>query len=559
MILFRHFKRYRHILLTLARHGLGWLMIKMGLVRFVRFYWRMLGRKKEEGYSAPAHLRMAFEELGVTFIKMAQILSTRPDLISPAYADELALLLDEVPPLPFEEIRKVLDEELERPFEEVFPEFEKTPVASASIGQVYRATMVNGRKVVVKIQRPNIRQRISEDMDILRDFVDTITKRTELGETYDLMGFLSEFSFYLTNELDYIREGQNADQFRAQFQEEPRIYIPKIYWEYTTARVLVMEEIRGIKVNRLDDAENANLLDRKAIAEAAVDITFQEIFKHGYFHADPHPGNFVIRDDQTLGLMDFGMVGYLDNRKKEAFIRFIYQMVKGETEEMLDAMWDLGMAGKFSNRPALKRDMNHLLQRFKGRSMGEIAAGEFLRELMGIAYRHQVYFPPDLALLLKVLMMSEGLGAMIDPEFNFFGFAGPYLKNLYRDLFSPENLAKKAQEDVVHLLQLANGLPKRLSHLLQRLELGDIQFTARHAGLERDVEQVYSAVDRLTISILLTLFLIALGIYILAGHFMGFGFFLVHILLALFVISGFVTLRILYNILRQKKFRIRRR
>ncbi len=529
-------------------------MVKLGLGSFIPFNWGFLGRSgKRERYSAPEHLRIAFEELGPTFIKLAQILSTRPDIISPEYAEEFSRLLDRVPALPFDEIRPVLEEELSAPHNKLFRAFDTKPLASASIGQVYRAELQNGQRVVVKIQKPGVQEQISEDLEILKEMIGVISRRTEFGRTYDLEGFLAEFSFSLNNELNYVREGQNADRFGKMFSEDSHVFIPRVYWDFTTKKILVMEEVRGNKVNELGEATDPESMDRNRLAHTAVETTFREIFEYGFFHADPHAGNFVIMGPDTLGLMDFGLVGYLDEKDKEFFLRFVYEMVNGNTEEMMDAMWDLGMTGKFAARPALKRDLNHFLYRFRGSSLGDIAAGDMLRDLMSIAYRHQVHFPSNLALLLKVLTMSEGLGAMLDPHFSFFEFAGPYLKKMYVRSFSPENLARKLEENTQHLLQLANGLPKRTSHLLQRLETGDLHFTMQHLGLEKNAERIYSAINRLTVSILLTLFLIAFGIYILAGHFMGFHHTLVHLLLVSFIISGVVTIRIFYNMWRQRR------
>ena len=558
MLRFRYTRRYRKIIFTLMRHGLGWLVVRLGLGAIVPYHWGILGHpRRRERYSAPEHLRMAFEELGPTFIKLAQILSTRPDLVSPAYADEFARLQDHVPPLPFEEIRTVLDSELGRPYRDVFSDFDPVPIASASIGQVYRAKLSNSRRVVVKIQKPGAAESIAQDLDILKDVVRRMRRHTDLGERYDLDGLLDEFAFFLVNELDYVREGQNADRFRLMFKGDPRIVIPSIYWDYSSSRVLVMDEIQGTKLNALDRSKDFLDMDRRTLATAAVHASFKEIFEHGFFHADPHPGNFIIMDGERLGLIDFGLVGYLDRKTRESFLRFTYEMVRGDAEEMMDALWDLGVSGQFAGRAALKRDLSHLLFRFQESSLGDIATGDLVREIMAIAYRHELQLPPDLAILFKVLAMNEGLGAMLDPEFKLFEFAEPYLKTEYRKLFSPQSLIPELEQDAVHLFHLGRGLPQRVSRLLRRVELGDIEITIRHEGLEESTGEIAGAVNRLTMSILLTLFLIATGIYILAGHFMGFDYLMVNILLVMVIATVLIAARLLYRMWRQDKRRKR--
>lgn len=551
---FRYTRRYREIATTLMRHGFGWVVVKTGLSALVPFHWGLLGHpRRKERYSGPEHLRMAFEELGPTFIKMAQILSTRPDLISPAYASEFARLTDRVPPRSFKEMRSVLDSELQIPYRQVFPLFDSTPIACASIGQVYRAELSNGKKVVVKIQKPGVAELIDQDLRILKKAARRMRNHGDLRERYDLSGLLDEFAFFLLNELDYVQEAQNADRFRLMFKEDPRIFVPAIYWKYTSSKTLVMDEIQGIKANELNACQNCAELDRRYLATAAMEATFKEMFEHGFFHADPHPGNFLIMDGgQKLGLIDFGQVGSLDKQYRESFLRFTYEMVMGDAEEMMDALWDLGITGKFANRPALKRDLNHLIFRFRESSFKEIAAGDLVREIMAIAYRHQLYFPPDLALLFKVLAMSEGLGAMLDPEFRLFESAMPYLESEYRKLFSPQNIVHEIEKNSIHLLHLSRGLPQRISHLLRRIELGDIEISIRHEGLDKSAEKITGAVNRLTVSILLTLFLIAIGIYILAGHFMGFDYYMVNVHLILIILATLAAIRVFYKIWRQK-------
>jgi ubiquinone biosynthesis protein len=555
MVLLRHARRYREIISVLIRHGSGWLLVELGFGMLLPFHWGLLGHpRREDPYSGPEHLRMAFEELGPTFIKLAQILSTRPDLVSPVYAREFAKLQDRVPARSFAEIEPVLASELEVPYRQAFPEFDPAPIASASIGQVYRARLADGKPVVVKIRKPGIADVIAEDKAILRDIVRRIIRRRPWLRRYDIKGMLDQFFFVLDNELDYVHEGQNADRFRKMFEGDPHIFVPTIYWEYSTARVLVMDEVIGIKVDELEHRAVNGRTDRQHLAKIAVDMTFKQIFEYGYFHADPHPGNFVITRDDSLGIMDFGMFGYLDNRYREAFLVFTYEFIRGNTEGMMDALWNLGVTGTQAQRPMLRRDLDHLLFKFRETSLAEIAAGDMLSELMAIAYRHQLSFPPDLANLFKVLGMLEGVGSMIDPDLRFFDYSEKYFKNMYKNMFSPENIVQQLSDNLIDLYKLGNKLPRRLSRLLQRVEFGDIGIEFNNPGLENDIRKLYKAVDRIALSVMLSLFLIAAGIFVLVGHFVGYDSFIVRFLFFSMVAAGLVTLVVLVSVWRQQRF-----
>lgn len=497
---------------------------------------------------------MAFEELGPTFIKLAQILSTRPDLVSPAYAREFAKLQDRVPARPFEEMEPVLTSALAVPYRQAFPEFDPAPIASASIGQVYRAKLADGKPVVVKIRKPGITRAVAEDKAILRDAVRRISRRKAWIKHYDIDGLLDEFFFVLNNELDYVHEGQNADRFRKMFEGDPSIFVPTVYWKYSSAKVLVMDEIVGIKVDELDRLPAGEGPDRQRLARIAVDMTFKQIFEYGFFHADPHPGNFVITGNDSLGIMDFGMFGYLDHRYREAFLVFTYEFIRGNTEGMMDALWNLGVTGTQSQRPTLRRELDHLLFRFRETSLGEIAAGDMLTELMAIAHRHQLSFPPDLAILFKVLGILEGVGSMIDPNLRLFDYSESYFKTRYKEIFSPENIVKRLGDNLFDLYKLGNKLPRRLSRLLQRAELGDLGVEFHNPQLENDIQKLYKAVDRIALSVMLSLFLIATGIFVLVGHFVGYDLYIVRLLLFFIIFTGLITFIVLISVWRQQRF-----
>ncbi len=504
-------RRLRQITSTLARHGFGWLVVRLGLQRFVPFQRGWLGHARRDApYTRAEHLRLALEELGATFIKLGQVLSTRPDLVPPDYVAEFTRLQDAAPPVPYESIAGVIARELGAPPDRIFDEFARAPLASASIGQVHPAVL-GGREVVVKVQRPGVEGLVERDLEILLDLARLAAERTELGQRYDLVGLVEEFAGTLREELDYTREGRNADRFRALFADEPALYVPEVFWSHTTRRVLVMERLAGIKIGDVDALEAAGI-DRRAVAERAVAIMLQEVFVHGFYHADPHPGNFFVLDDGRIGLMDFGMVGRLDESTRAVLLRVAVAVARRDPDRLVDALLAAGMAGAATARDALKRDLGHLLNRYMDRPIKDIAARSFVHEVLAMARRHRLQIPTELVQLAKVIAMSEGLGARLDPEFRLFEFAAPYFQRFWLQGRSPVALGRKLAADVLDAIDLSSGLPRRAERLLTQLEHGGLQTTAHLQGLEPALRELARIGNRLSLSILTAALIIAAGL-----------------------------------------------
>jgi len=350
----RHLQRYRHILTVFTRHGFGFALSHFPAEPL---WLRDLHPVPErERASLPAHFRQALEELGPAFVKLGQMLSTRPDLLPPDYIAELSRLQDRVKPRPWEEMRPVLEASLEAPLSEVFGEITIEPLASASLAQVYAAKLRTRQKVVIKVQRPNIRPNIRTDLEILHDLARYAQEHTPLGQVYDLVEIAEDFAHTLHNELDYTIEGRNADRFRRNFAGEEAVHIPWVYWEYTTERVLVLEYIEGIKINDIEAIDAAGY-DRGKIANNAARMIVQEVLQDGYFHADPHPGNFVVMKDEVIGAMDFGIVGYLSHTDRVNLIRLSNVAVQEDAKGVTDALIHIGAAPPDVDRDSLTRDI----------------------------------------------------------------------------------------------------------------------------------------------------------------------------------------------------------
>ncbi|HEX7973644.1 MAG TPA: AarF/UbiB family protein, partial [Anaerolineales bacterium] len=330
--------------MTLARHGLGWLVVQIGLGGLVPFQRGLLGHPpREEPYAKPEHIRMAFEELGATFIKLGQALSTRPDLLPDDYIDQLSRLQDAAPPVPHEQICKIVQDEFGQGPESLFVEFDPHPLASASIGQVHAAVLPTGQKVIVKVQRPGVAEKIKRDLEVLISIASWADANTAFGRQYNLTALVEEFAYTLQNELDYRREAHNADRFRRSFTGDEGVYIPKVFWEFTTDRILTLERVEGIKISEVEKLDGAGI-NRRKLAENAVRLMLREVFEFCFFHADPHPGNFFVRPDGSIALIDFGMVGSLDEPLQRTLLRIGLAVTRQDSGRLADEFYALGVA-----------------------------------------------------------------------------------------------------------------------------------------------------------------------------------------------------------------------
>ncbi len=546
----RHLKRYREIIQVLAKHGFGGLIDRLGLASYLSLPRRLLRRwPAAPPLTAPEHMRLALEELGPTFIKFGQIVSTRPDLIPPDYLRELAKLQDMVPPAPWELVEEQLEKELGAPIEEVFESFDAEPIAAASLAQVHEATLPGGEEVVVKVQRPGIEEMINIDLDILFDLARLIQERTPLGETYDLVETVDEFAFTLRGELDYRREGRNADRFRRNFANEPALHIPKVYWDYTTRRVLVLERLSGIKIDDVEALDAAGF-DRHRIALNAARIIAKEVLEDGFFHADPHPGNFFVMEGETIGAMDFGMVGYLSRRDREDLIRLYMAAVQLDAEKVVDQMIRMGATGRDVDRTGLERDIERLLNKYYGLPLKEIRIREVVDEVMSTAFRHRLRLPPQFWLLGKTLGMMEGVGMRLDPAFDFFSFSKPLVERFLRQTTSPQALGRRLAQGVSDWGEMIFLFPRQAQRILDRMERGELQFILSLREIKGAFVEMDRIANRLALSVLVAAFIISLALLMPSGLAGGWRDWRFWLMIPGFIAASILGLWLLFSILR---------
>lgn len=509
--------RSRQIVAVLTRHGLGWLLARLEEGGSPSTRSGMLNVFKHATPRQAAEFVAALVELGPTFIKMGQALSARSDLLPQAYIDELSRLQDTIPPLPFEQMVTVLVEELGDTPENLFAELDPQPVASASIGQVYNAVLHSGQKVVIKIVRPQALETFERDLEILTDIAEWASQHTTLGQMYDLRALVDEFAYTVRNEFDYLREGYNADVFRRNFYGDLRVYIPRVYWERTTRRVITMERVGGIKISDLEGLDRARI-NRRLVAENLMHFALRQVFEFGFYHADPHPGNFFVQPDGSLAVMDFGMVGRLTSQTKRTFLGIAVSIQRTDTEILVDEMLAAGIYTRGVERRGLVRDLDRLFDRFSSGAISELTGMQIFREIMQMALRHNLQLPSELVAMTRAITIAEGTGVMLYPGFQLFRFAGPYVQRFWTDQRSPETIIPRVGQAAIDSLELGLELPRRLSRLLELLERGQMEVNINMQPLREVMGQMQKMTNRLALSMLLTGVIVALALILVVYH-----------------------------------------
>ncbi len=525
-------ERYRQIVEILTRHGLGFLFGALtheghdvptsgrGAAAKVSRAPAASASRSRKHIGGPGHLRLALQELGPAFVKLGQILSTRGDLLPQEYLDELALLQDSLPPIPGADVRATLAQELDRPLEEAFATFDMTPLASASIGQAHAATLPDGTEVVVKLRRPHVVEQVETDLQILLDLALRAGQHWKAARDYDLLAIAQEFAQTLRHELDYMHEAQNIERIADNFEGEPDIHIPRVYWETTTSRMLTLERIYGVKFTDTEAIE-AQGLDRSKIAHRAARLLLTMMLDHGFFHADPHPGNVLIERDGRIGLIDFGMAGEVDDATRNLLLQLMIGIARQDASRLTDVVLELSLTRASVDRHALRRDLQRLLLRYAGRSLNDMKFGTMLAEMLDVIRWHHLRLPPDLALLVKTLGMGEGLAARLDPSFNLMEVYLPLAKELLRRQFDLTRWLQQVVFTAIDTAQMGLELPQQLRRVLGDIERGGFEVTIEPASYAPLVARLDALVDRLILALISVCLLITAGILAGAAHASG--------------------------------------
>jgi ubiquinone biosynthesis protein len=549
----RSLGRLSEIAQVMVRHGFGYFLEAHKLTDLLP------GRSAEARLSAAAeeagasqrgrHLRELLDELGPTFVKFGQLLSTRPDVVPPDIIAELRGLQDDVRPFPFEHAERVIEEDLGNSIERLFLDFEREPVAAASIGQVHRAVLPNGKRVAVKVQRPGAPRQIEADLVLLYQAARLVKERVHALDFIDARGLVDEFARQIRQELDYRLEARNAQTFHRNFAGNPHVHVPRVYWSYTRARVLTLEWLDGIQLADVDTTP-LTLDERRDLAYLIAETWMSMIFRHGFFHGDPHPANVLILDEAgVIGLVDFGAVGKLTDDDMTKLTRLFIDAASENVDALPRRLSDLGVRFPKEREEEFLAEIREMYYRYYGASLSEIDPIQVIREAFQLIYSMNLHLPTRYLLLDKSIATLGAVGVELYPDFNVFEVARPYARGLLIERFTPQRVAKRARREAFRYAHVFAEAPFQWHDFMEQMRDGQIEVGFVHKGLDDFMEQMQQVFNRLVVALIITGGLIGsslIGIFAKTGpHVVGINVisvigFALSALLGLWVLWGVV-------------------
>ncbi len=498
---YKRLGRYRQVVFVLAKYGFDDVVERIGPDIITRKIIKRRGRKKAEQPTAE-RIRLALTELGPTFVKFGQLLSTRPDIVPEEYIRELEKLQDKVEPFSIEEVKEIFLDEMGKEPESLFTRFEEEPIASGSIAQVHRATLPDGTMVAVKVQRPKIRRVIETDLDILQELAAMFERHIPEARWYRPKALVEQFSSTIRRELDFIAEGHAAERFRVNFENIETFFIPAVYWDYTSEKILTVDYIDGVKITNVEEIEKRGY-DKKAIASNGARAILKEVFEDRFFHGDPHPGNFFVTDNSVIAAVDFGIVGRLDEETAEYLSMLLYAVTNRDVDKAIQVFKMLNVLEDDTDINLLKFDLMEFVDRYYGLPLDKLDAEKVLGDMLGVFRRHRIILPVNLALMGRMLLVSAGVGQMLDPKFDMVAEAKPYIESFMYKRFDPRRQARELINLFDRFRMMVKKLPQDLEDIVQKLKQGKMLVQLHHEGLEKFILEMDRASNRLSFSLII--------------------------------------------------------
>lgn len=559
---YKNVKRLRQIITILVKHGFYPIIERIHLSKLISLPQRVMGKDvssftsalNEHGVASFAvRARLAFEELGPTFIKFGQILSTRPDIMSEEFIKEFLKLQDEVPPFPFQDVVKVIEQELKKPVKELFRKIDEKPVAAASIAQVHKAVTMDGEQVVIKVQRPDIAAVIDTDISILQYLAKLIIKYIPESSIYNPIGMVDEFGISIKKEMDFILEASHMERFKKNHSDDPRIFIPSIFWNLTGKRVVTMETIAGIKIDNIKKLKENNI-DTEKISHIVAEILFRQVFEFGFFHGDLHSGNIFVVGPEKIALVDFGIVGRISKEMQENLADILVGLMNEDYELLTKVYLRMGILPDDIDEASFKNEYQDMLFSYFGKPFKRTSVGELFLEYIRLASRYKIKIPKELMLLDKCMLELEGLGRLLHPDVNVLVESQQFASKIIANRFGPATVAKGAVDTVREYQTFINKFPYQMSQILKKMMSDKFTIDFVHKGLEDLMGEMDRSSNRLTFGLIVAALIIGSSLIIAFGG--GgpklFGFPFLGVLG--FVIAGFLGLWLAFLILKSGKF-----
>jgi ubiquinone biosynthesis protein len=546
----RNLGRMSEIAQVAVRHGFGYFFETHKLTDLLPWPRRPTAVDPELSSTARGqHLREMLDELGPTFVKFGQLLSTRPDIVPPDIITELRALQDDVKPFPFSEVQRVVAEELELPLEKLFLEFEEQPMAAASIGQVHRAVLPNGRKVAVKVQRPEAPRKIEADLALLYQAARLAKERVRALDFIDARDLVDEFARSIRHELDYRQEGRNAQAFHRHFAGHAHVRIPRVYWSYSRQRVLTLEMLEGTQLADIE-LDDFTLEERNRLATLLTETWMTMIFRNGFFHGDPHPANILVIGPEQIGLVDFGQAGKLSDDDISKMTALFIDAASENVDVLAKRLGDLGVRYERSREAELQAELREIYYKYYGARLAEIDPMQVVREAFGLIYSQNLRLPTRFVILDKAIATLASVTTELHPDFNVFEVAKPYARDLMMHRYTPHRMFRRATKETRALAQVIRETPYQWHDVLEQARHGQLELIFRHKGLDELAHKLDVVFNRLVVAVVVAGGLIGsslIGIFAKTGpHVMG-----LHVISFIgFVLSGILGVWLLIGVVR---------
>lgn len=510
----RNLNRLRRIIDVLITYGFGYIVDRLNIERVVgRTFLRLRSVRRLRIFDLPVEVRLrkVLEELGPTFIKFGQILSTRPDLIPAPLCRELEKLQDEVPPFSYEQVRKQIEHAFHKPVDELFVEFTREPTAAASLAQVHRARLADGTVVLVKVQRPHIEETVKADIEILRELAKLAHRYVEEVRPYNLVSLVEEFRHIILEELNFLHEAGNMNRFRRYFKDDERVCIPKAFAHLATRRILVIEEIEGTPISDREAIDSGSH-DKSALAHTIAEAFLKQVFLHGFFHADPHPGNVIAKPENRVAFIDFGMVGRIHRDTKDQLANMLVGYVDRNPQRIVNACISIGVVSRSADIHHFEIDIEDFVEQYYVSSLEEIKVGQLLMDLLDIVSSNRIQLPASLFLLGKAMVIIEGLCERLDPDFNMVVLIQPFAERLIRERYSPRRIAREVREFAHVFYEFTKKLPSDLSLIFDKVKEGKLHVEFEHKGLGGLIAELDKVSNRLAFALIIAALIIGSSI-----------------------------------------------